>query len=473
MPPVTTCRLLRLRDTRKMSLLWSCFGLLVALAVHCTEAEVRRWCYYTNWSQYRTGLAKFVPEDIDANLCTHISYAFAALKNGKLATFEWNDNDMYNRVNSLKTSHPNLKTLLSVGGWNMGSMPFVNTVVTEGTRRSFIGSAIDFLRRNDFDGLDICWQYPTSRGSPDVDKERFSMLLKEMRAAFDEEGKRTNRAPLLIGVVVGSEDRLVDRAYDIDTLNTSVDAVSLLTYDFYTPGTFKHAAHTSALYAGKSSVGPDMMKNVEWTANNWVNKGLSKHLINIGIAFYAHSYLLEDASNQKEGSPTSKAGTAGQYTRLDGFLAYYEVCQIMSRSTKYYLQDKGVPYLVDGYQWVGYEDERSVALKAKFALDNKFGGVMLWAFDVDDFKGICNTQKVYPLLKSVNKVLNGGSIPTQTTISPVDVCKGKSGSYPDPVSCKSFYICTNGKGFIAFCPPNQLFDHVSNSCVESSRAKCS
>ncbi|XP_014786352.2 chitinase-3-like protein 1, partial [Octopus bimaculoides] len=234
-----------------------------------------------------------------------------------------------NRVNSLKTSHPGLKTILSVGGWNMGSMPFVNAVVTKGTRSAFIGTAINFLRRNNFDGLDICWQYPTSRGSTDVDKERFSLLLK------------------LIGVVVGSEARLIDRAYDIGTLNTSVDVVSLLTYDFYTPGTFKHAAHTSALYAGNHSVGPDIMKNV--------------------------------------------------------------VCQMMSRSTKYYIQDKGVPYLVDGYQWVGYEDERSVALKAKFALDNKFGGVMLWAFDVDDFKGICNTQKVYPLLNSVNKVLKGGS----------------------------------------------------------------
>ncbi len=31
-------------------------------------------CYYTNWSQYRVKEGKFLPEDIDPFLCTHIIY---------------------------------------------------------------------------------------------------------------------------------------------------------------------------------------------------------------------------------------------------------------------------------------------------------------------------------------------------------------------------------------------------------------
>lgn len=36
-------------------------------------------CYFTNWAWYRKGMGKYVPEDIDENLCTHIVYGFAVL----------------------------------------------------------------------------------------------------------------------------------------------------------------------------------------------------------------------------------------------------------------------------------------------------------------------------------------------------------------------------------------------------------
>ena len=45
--------------------------------------------YYTNWAQYRPDKAKFLPENIDPYLFTHIIYAFAKLQNNQLAPFEW------------------------------------------------------------------------------------------------------------------------------------------------------------------------------------------------------------------------------------------------------------------------------------------------------------------------------------------------------------------------------------------------
>ncbi len=57
------------------------------------ELQYKKVCYFTNWSQYRTGPAKFQPENIDPFLCTHIVYAFAYISNRTLSITEIEPND--------------------------------------------------------------------------------------------------------------------------------------------------------------------------------------------------------------------------------------------------------------------------------------------------------------------------------------------------------------------------------------------
>lgn len=63
----------------------------------------------TKWSQKRPGAGRFSPEDIDAKLCTHVVYAFATLKEHKLAEADDKDEELYERVIALRDKNPDLK----------------------------------------------------------------------------------------------------------------------------------------------------------------------------------------------------------------------------------------------------------------------------------------------------------------------------------------------------------------------------
>ncbi len=66
-------------------------------------ASTKLVCYMTNWSQYRPGNGKFLPEDIDPFLCTHVIYALATISyDNQITTVESNDNVLYKSLNDLK-----------------------------------------------------------------------------------------------------------------------------------------------------------------------------------------------------------------------------------------------------------------------------------------------------------------------------------------------------------------------------------
>ncbi|XP_013390218.1 uncharacterized protein LOC106158689 [Lingula anatina] len=143
-------------------------------------------CWFTNWAQHRSDLAaKFLPEDIDVNLCTHIYYAFAKVDRGTNGEFtvkpyEDNDFELYSRVIGLKHYKPTLKVLLAVGGWTHGTAAFNEMSATAVTRGQFLRNTIAYLRLHGFDGLDYDWEYPgvAWRGSGPETKQQFSDLVK-------------------------------------------------------------------------------------------------------------------------------------------------------------------------------------------------------------------------------------------------------------------------------------------------------
>ena len=50
-------------------------------------------CYFTNWSQYRGGAARYTVNNIDPSLCTHLVYAFARVDPDTLSLAPVESND--------------------------------------------------------------------------------------------------------------------------------------------------------------------------------------------------------------------------------------------------------------------------------------------------------------------------------------------------------------------------------------------
>ena len=81
------------------------------------------------------------------------------------------------RFNDLKQKNSELVTLLGVGGWNFGTKKMTAMLKTKQNRQAFINTSIEFLRKRKFDGLDLDFEYPAARGSPEGDKWRFASLV--------------------------------------------------------------------------------------------------------------------------------------------------------------------------------------------------------------------------------------------------------------------------------------------------------
>nr|AUM84818.1 chitinase-like protein 7 [Lutzomyia longipalpis] len=367
-------------------------------------------CYYTNWSQYRTKIGKFLPEDIPADLCTHIIFAFGWLKKGKLSSFESNDETkdgtpgLYQRILNLKKANPKLKVLLAIGGWSFGTQKFKDMSATRYARQTFIYSAIPFLRQRNFDGLDMDWEYP--KGTDD--KKNFVLLLKELKEAFDAEAQEIRKPRLLLTAAVPVGPDNVRGGYDVPAVASYLDFINVMAYDFHGKWE-RETGHNAPLYAPSSDSEWRKQLSVDHAAGLWVKLGAPKEKLVIGMATYGRTFTLANTAKHGPNSPATGGGKAGEYTKEAGFLAYYEICEMLLNGAVYVWDDEmKVPYLVSGDQWVGFDDERSIRNKMKWIKTGGYGGAMVWTVDMDDFSGgVCGGNVKYPLISAMREELRG------------------------------------------------------------------
>jgi chitinase len=64
----------------------------------------------------------------------------------------------YKRLTSFKNTHKHLKVLLAIGGWNEGSKNYSDLAADPVRRGRFVVQASEFIRKYNFDGLDLDWE---------------------------------------------------------------------------------------------------------------------------------------------------------------------------------------------------------------------------------------------------------------------------------------------------------------------------
>lgn len=102
----------------------------------------------------------------------------------------------------------------------------------------------------------------------------------------------------------------------------------------------------------------------------WTEFGVPPDKLVLGLATYGRTFRMASSSQHQVGDPHWGAGDQGPYSATAGFLAYYEVCELLSSGggfTRVWMSDSSVPYaygMRNGHwEWVCYDDVDSMTAK--------------------------------------------------------------------------------------------------------------
>jgi chitinase len=360
---------MRLLPKWRNVLLATIVGTLAGCGMHALQPS-------RNTEHFRVVGYDTVRSDIDAKDADKIDtliFAFAKLVNGEVV-LEPDDAQRLHRLIALKATNPQLKVVVSVGGWGAGG--FSEAASTAASRQRFASSAAQMLAANNADGLDVDWEYPGHnesgiKSSPQ-DRSNFTLLLKALRTTLDQVGDvHTHRGADHYTLSIAAADGVFVSCIDIAAIEPSLDWFNLMTYDFVnsmTPTTGHHSGlHTSTL-------APADARSTEQAVQQFLAAGVPSHKLLIGAAFYGREFAdvqaahdgLYQAYGHYQGEhpwPQLKA----DFINRNGYVRYWDtVAQ--------------APYLWNAttHRFISYDDPQSIAAKADYVKSQHLGGIMYW-----------------------------------------------------------------------------------------------
>jgi len=312
---------------------------------------------------------------IPAEKLTIINYAFANVEDGIVKSGEGDvqrDSLNFATLHQLKKINPDLKILVSIGGWAW-SKGFSDAVLTAEGRKTLTKSGIDFLIRYQLDGLDFDWEYPAWPGDNNPvrseDKENFVAMLKDVRAALDSLGD-VNDVHYLTSIASGGFIEYLE-VNDLRAAQQYLDFVNIMSYDFFTAGDDTTGHHSNLFVNGKKG------RSAAEAVKDHIEFGVPAEKIIMGIPFYGRMW--EKVHPQDNG--------LFQPGKFKQGLPYNAINKLLEDSTyvRYWDEIASAPYIYSERDstWITFEDEESIARKMEFIKENGLGGAMFWELSED------------------------------------------------------------------------------------------
>lgn len=284
----------------------------------------------------------------DPTYLTHLNYAFGHV-NGTFDGVRIENPKRLKQIARLKRQHPDLKVILSIGGWGSGNFSEMANDPT--LRAKFAKACRKTVRRFRLDGIDIDWEYP-STGVAGIsylpeDTENYTLLMRDLRAALGP--KR-----ILSHATVSSA-----RFIDYKAVDQYVDYTNVMTYDMGWAPYLNSPLYRSERTDPESGCAAESIEK-------YLALGIAPEKLVLGLAFY--------------GRGVKGFGRAGDLTKVHEREGY-----------TYNWDEKAlVPYLTNtetGEFAFGYENLESLAIKANYAIEKGLKGCMYWHYGGDNEAG--------------------------------------------------------------------------------------
>lgn len=294
-------------------------------------------------------------------------------------------------LKQLKIKYPNLKILISIGGWTL-SWTFSKVLADITLRTRLVTSATKFLVDNSLDGLDVDWEYPAKQGigfnyvDTVNDAANLIKFLQELRQSFD---KSSPNKHLEISAAIGTDPNVINTYKGTAQY---FDFITSMTYDY--AGSWGDGGHLAGLYNNPKG-NMNAQFNVDSAITNLINAGFPTSKIVLGLPLYARGWAkivpIDPALpifGQSTGGPgVSYSGAAGE----PGLTSWKDLRDQINTNglTRYYDPVAHAVFVhnkMTGETWT-YDDPSTIKEKVQYMKNRGLAGIMMWELSDDTRDG--------------------------------------------------------------------------------------